>query len=277
MPNIKIIINNFFTKTKQNKKEIIIWAVITFIITFFLSHYFLEPLTSYLDEKFGPKPNILSNVAVYKYANISGYANLQNFYFLYFLDANWATLYFMNASDKDVINNYGSIISDTYFDFNKCPECSLYTFILINNGNKKADKVVIDIRSSTTPELVMGSPKMTTEKCRGNFESRGCYIVFENIDKGEEINFALSLKESSNINIISCVVNEKYICEFRFVKFFAQNIDPKKDILGMNGKRVLFPTLDNSKPNTLYYFDPSKFNETSTTWVSIPTILDTGK
>jgi hypothetical protein len=65
--------------------------------------------------------------------------------------------------------------------------------------------------------------------------------------------------------------------DFRFIKIFAQNIIPKKDVLIMDGKRVLFPTLDNSEPDTLYYFDPTQFDETKTTWVSIPTVLDVGK
>ena len=56
----KVTIINFIKKTKESKKELIAWAFIVFIIT----HYFFEPLISYIDETLGPKPEILSNILI---------------------------------------------------------------------------------------------------------------------------------------------------------------------------------------------------------------------
>ncbi len=275
---MRINIYKFWIESKQNKRELIIWSIIIFIITFLFSRYGLEPFFSYVDDTFGPKPNILSNVMILKNSNITEFGtNMQNFYFLYFLGTDWATLYFLNASDKEKIDKYESVISNIFFDFNNCPDCSYYTFALKNVGTKKADKIVIDIRSSVTPELIVNSPKMVKKDCGGYFESKGCNIIFENIEKEEEINFVLLIKDSSNLNVVSCMANEKYPCEFRFIKLFAQNIIAKKDVLIMDSKRILFPTLDNSEPNTFYYFDTNQSDESKTTWVSIPISIDEGK
>jgi len=273
---IIISVRNFLVNPADTWKKKLAWVIIGSVIGFFLN-LLLNAGKDFLVEKFGEKPYILSNVVISKYANITGFTHMKNFYFLYFLDENWATLYFLNASDKEKINRYGNVITGIFFDFNNCPECSYYSFTLKNIGSKKADKIVIDIRSSVTPEIILDSPKMIKKDCGGYFESKGCYIIFENIEKEEEINFVLLTRESSDLFILSCMVDEKYQCEFRFIRVSAQNIDPKRDILIMDDKKVLFPTLENSRPNTLFYFDPSKFNESQTTWVTIPTVIERGK
>lgn len=272
----KVTIINFVKKTKESKKELIVWAFIVFIIT----HYVFEPLISYIDETFSPKPEILSNIIIFRNANLTGNTNeINNSIFAYFLGTGWATLYLINASDLANNNSYGTAISPVYFDFRNCTDCSYYSFSLKNNGNKDANRITIDVRSSSTPELIMSSPKITTRNCEGYFGSKGCYMVLENFQRGDETYFVLKTEETSILSIASCQADEKYDCEYRFINILAQSVNPNKDFLTINGIKVIFPTLSNSEPNTMYYFDPNNFDKSKTTWTFYinSTIIDIGK
>ena len=264
---MKININHFLIKSKQNKKEIITWGIIIGIIVWIITGLILNPLITNFWSNYGPKPSIVSNVIIFKSANIPyssiSPTNMKNFYFFYYLGKNWSTLFFMNISEKKTIEGYDMSILPT---FPICPECTLYSFSLKNTGNKRADKVVIDIKSSNALELILEGPKMINKDCGGIYDSAGCYIVFENINEQEEISFALLSREPSNLFISYCVADGKYRCKFNFLNILTQKIEPKEEGLMMNGKKVIFPTLENSEPNKLYYFDPKQFDEEKTAW-----------
>lgn len=268
MGETKITRINFFNKTKQNKKEIIILGILIWMVTALV----LNPSINTIWSVYGPKPNIVSNVILYKNANFSECCtHMTDFFFLYYLGDNSATMLFLNASDKRNIGNYGKMISP---NFQICDDCSIYSFSLKNSGNMIAEKIVIDIKSSSIPDIIIDNPKMTKKDCGGSFESKGCYVEIESIKQGEEFNFALKLNEDGEIFIANCYANEIYPCEFNFIKVLSQNINPYKDVFEMNGTKVIFPTHSNSEPNILYYFDPNKFDETKSTWVSIPTAME---
>lgn len=257
---------NFWIQTKQSKREIIIWAIITFIITFFLSHYLLEPGISYIDDKYGSKPNIISNIGIHKKIEINDSGLImQNVKILFYLTYNYRTLIFVNSSDTENVKQFYNGIMSTNPD-SICSGCSKYTFLLKNMGNKKANKVEIDIRASSIPKLEIDNPKMIRKECGGILNSKGCYIVFENIYEKEEVNFILSTNEASDLFVTKCIADEKYFCDIQILKIHYASINPEVDYLyaGFNPEQVFnktnikLPTLKNYPPKTLFYFDPNQ-------------------
>jgi hypothetical protein len=168
---------------------------------------------------------------------------------------------FLNTTDKNNIKNYDMALLPS---FEICPTCSLYSFAIKNIGNIKVDKIEIDVKSSTIPKLILDSPKIITKECGGVFDSSGCYIVIQDLNETESIYFVI-LSENSDLMSISCIADGKYLCNnFNFIKIKGQSISPN-EVLFMNGNRVLFPTLENSPPNTLYYLNKSDSSNTS--WI----------
>ncbi len=238
-----------------------------------------ETLSDYINDKFGPKPEVLINTVIFRSANLDeSESQIENFYFLYLLGPNLSTLYFLDSSDKEKIDRYDNIIDPgPIIDFKNCPDCSYYSFTLKNIGKKRVDKLILDIRSNVTPYLVRDNPKMIEKNCGGTFTNRGCYLTFDKIQVGEESNFVLMTKEASDLRILNCEINDKYSCEFRFIKVLIQDIISNKAVLVMNNIKISLPKLDNSNPNILYYFDLNQSDESKTTWVSIPAGFDEGK
>lgn len=235
-------------------------VIITAIITWLITTIFLTPLSQYVSDVFSAKPHIVSNVLTITYANISSNTTLWGSYkFLYYLGYNSSTMLFVNATDLENIKNYDMSLLPV---FEVCPTCSLYSFAIKNIGNEKADRIEIDIKSSTIPKLIIDSPKIITKECGGIFESSGCYIVMQDLNENESIYFA-TLTENSDPIGISCLSNGKYPCDFNFVRIKGQSIN-SSEVLSMNGNLIIFPTPENSPINTLYYFNDS--NPSKTTW-----------
>ena len=189
---------------------------------------------------------------------------MKNFYFFYYLGEQYSTLFFMNVSETTKIGDYDMTLLPT---FPICDGCAVHSFSIKNNGNKKANKIILDIKSPIAPKLIYDSPKMTQKDCGGLYGSAGCYIVIENLNEKEEISFALYAKDASNIFITSCIADKKYRCDFKFYNILAQTMDAGNMGLMMNDKKVMFPTLENSEPNRIYYFDPKQFDEEKTGWI----------
>jgi hypothetical protein len=239
------------------------------VIVFLLTEYILSPLISY----YLPKPNVVSNVAVYKYADITQIPSvkMKNLNLLYYLGYN-SSLFLVNSDDLKFISKNIGIGQYTNFDFNECQNCSYYAFGLKNEGNGKANKVEINIKSTSEPNIpqdsIVNSSKITVECPRTYYSGYECDITIENMDTDGKDAFALVFNEPSDINVISCMADDKYECQPpNFVKILAQNINPTIGGLIMNGNILLFPTLENYKSNTLYYFNP-----TDSTWGPIPPI-----
>ncbi len=261
---IKVIFQQFYIKSKESKKEIIIWGIIISLITTLI----IDPSISHLYSVLGPKPSIESNVIIIRNANISHLSvaptKLENFFFFYYLGEESSTLFFANASDIAKQKDYEMSLLPTY---EICPECLIYSFSLKNVGNKKAEKIVIDIKAQNIPELLSEEPKMTKRACGGLFQSTGCYIIFENVNENEEISFVLLSKQQSEIFVTTCQADDKYPCDFRFFRILSQKIDPKKEVLKMNGKEIRFPTKDTFEPNKVYYFNAQEFTQEKTGWI----------
>lgn len=266
----QLIISNFLIQTKQSKREIIFWAIITFVITFLLSHYIIEPGINYIDDQFSPKPNILSNVIALNGLDFSSSNAIME-------NGSWYNTTMENVSVYLNLGDYSTTLIFVYdaekiseTDFNEvefftpnqdlCPYCTIYNFLIKNIGNKRADKVIIDIKASSVPELIFDSPKMIRKECGGHLDQKGCYIIVENINEGEKVSFALFTKELSNLVITSCTVDGKYSCEFRLLRTKTLIINPKTDMLILNNKKVNLPILETpSSKKRFYYFNLSQF------------------
>lgn len=243
------------------------------IIVFFLTESILSPLIAY----YWPKPRILSDVAIYNYADITQTPSvkMKELNMLYYLGYNSSTLLLVNANDfKFLQKNTGVIGQYASFDFNKCQNCSYYSFVLKNNGNSKANKVEINIISTSEPEIpsdVITNSSITIECPRTYYNGYQCIITIENIDINGLVSFPIVFTQPSDITAIHCMVDDKYECQIDYVEILAQNINPKNELFMLDNKRVLFPTIENSRPNTLYYYSPSNDTRTST-WTSIAQI-----
>ncbi|MFZ3168526.1 MAG: hypothetical protein WA130_13000 [Candidatus Methanoperedens sp.] len=268
MSKTQLIIKNFFIKTEQNKREIIFWAIITFIITFLLSHYLFEPGINYIDDQFSPKPIILSNVLALNNVensnikvlneNLSEYnATLENVS-IYLSLGNPSTLIYVLDSEK-LKDDYKRIEFVT-FDKKLCTGCTIYNFLVMNKGNKRADKVIIDIKTSSESVVLYDNPKMVRKECGGYLEQKGCYIIIETINEGEEVGFGLFTKELSNLMITSCIVDGKYPCDIRLLRTKITQINTQTDVLFLADEKVDFPIFENlSSTNNIYYFNFSQF------------------
>lgn len=211
----KITIINFWNKTKQSKKEIIIWAIITFLITSFLFHYALEPLFSYIDDFFRPKPNVVLYIQkMGKFENLdmgessiilfSG-CNIQNFYVLRRLKTP--------ESYEGMMSMPLSYIgSDCYFNENEV--CEFSVLEIINFGKEVARSATFDIEFMYDEyEITQKSAKIKVLTGTGFFGKPTIRLEIEDIlvkdaPKEDVLRVVILTKPDSDIEITNCKVDE---------------------------------------------------------------------
>lgn len=266
---IKVTFNHFLILTKENKVGILILMIITFLLT----HYIFEPSAAYFEEKFTPKPLINANVVIFQSVNLTECCSHQsNSSLAYFLGKSISSIMVLNFDQKkaEEIQKHGMItlpISPI------CPKCISYVFYIKNLGNEKAQKVILDIKTSSTPKVLGDNPKMVKKECGGDYTSQGCYLIFENIEKDEVITFEIFMEKSSEFVLKSCLVNEKYPCEVQFINIRAESYNSIMYNLSMtmNGRNLTVPTLTNRnyKPNTYYFLDPDSLTKPEIEWIPL--------
>lgn len=251
---MKLIINNFLVRSKQSWKEILIWGIIIWIIT----TYMLTPLFALILSKYGHKPSII--LVVQKTKN-----------FDFFRDSSWKiefesyliynlhpigdhSLMVINATQVNFKEISPLLAGPSTSPFKICSNCTVYSFNLKNVGNKRAQEIYLDTRSSIRPNILISNPKITQSNCGGIFGNKGCTFTLKNVDIDEWVYFELEAPPSSSITISSCYSNKIYECEIRIVNVFAQEVPNKVNALKIEDKMVLFPTLQNYSAG-IYYLD----------------------
>ena len=254
---VRILIQNFLIESKQNWKNIIWWLIIGFLIT----HFALEPSITFIEEKIGPKPNIIANVAIYK--NLEWEKN--NFLIsspLFGLwNENYFSLYSLNAKDK-ILSDW-SMLNLQGFPY--CLDCKSYNFKITNIGKKTANKIVMDIHSSNFSDITISDPKITHGECGGMYNK--CRIIFEDILVNDVIDFEIVSKRDDELIISNCSVNDKYSCEIRFIEIMTTSIlFPENKIMTIGDKVLKYPDKNKFGTNTLFYYN---MNENA--WIPLTT------
>lgn len=284
------VVNKCWTNVKKNKKIVwIILIILTALITIVIDNTIGIPLSDFVHDLWskiiGPKPVILLNVAIIKNLNkdavitksgldtkmydITNQINFNKSYGPLFALTKWGlgTLY---LADKSAVmeskKDYPTLITSAALNFTSCPNCVHYILTLKNFGDKTANEIVIDIKTSGNLKMTMDDPKISKKYCGGYFESRGCRLVIEDIAIKDQVNFALEAENESDINI-TCNVDLKDYCKVRLIEIYACDILPvdKINSLKFDGTEVALPTLKNYQPDTLYYWDTNQ-----TKWINTP-------
>ena len=264
--------NNFFRELwrkiagrqdpdKPRKINAIIVLIIFFLLGNLASSYFnlnFNLILEKFQEYYGPKPDIISNVIILKNADINEQSNrFTNFNMLYYLRKEFGFLYIIDSNNITNINDYGMVFGSANADFLTCPNCVFYELLLKNIGDKKANKIVIDIKSDIKPTIILDSPKITKNNCGGIFTSKGCNLIIEDLESQDEVFIEVEVETKSNFDIVSCKIDNKYDCNIRYINTYMQVVDLDKSGLMINDKRIILPTLEEYDANTLFLFNPS--------------------
>lgn len=217
----------------------------------------------FVKSKFGPKPSVIVNIAKYQdsevFDSIYGITNMRNFMLVYSVDRNISRLFLVNDSDKEKMKKYGYAFWPIH---GICANCTTYSFTIKNIGTKKVDIITMSIDSGfLTPELVLNSPKIKKDYCGSIFiNNQGCELILEDLDMDEQVSFELLINGTTDINIESCVVNEKYQCEINFFTIWQQTIiEPDKYILYIDGVKTKFPKLVENETSKFFWLNKSYF------------------
>lgn len=272
--NSKIKNNNgrFFFKNiflKPTPKTII-GAILLALFIFAIRSAVLIPSYNYIIELFSLKPKVIINVLKMEYAPIGDKPlNVNKSFLAYYNQETNGTLFIFDTSVADTLNSKAIFIHGLNFNFIACPECTYYWITATNLNYENIDKIVLDIKSDYLPEITTLSTKITTAKCGGIFNNKGCYVVIENLAKEEQSTFTLVIPIKSNITVASSKINNKYSCEIRYLHGLAKTFVNNEKGIMFGSKMLYFPNHWNGPINTMYMFDPNKNIELVNPWNAI--------
>lgn len=253
---------------------IFIFASFMFIITSIA----YNPIKDYVIELWRGKPEVVVNILKITYAPIGEKPlGIKEFIMSYYYGRDISTLIVMDTNAQKTLKTKALLSHTLNFNFMACPECTYYYITATKLNSVKADKVTIDLKSTVIPDILYRSPKITKGDCGGISASKGCYIVMEDIVESEPNVFYLSTSKSSDISVSSCIVNNKYNCEIRYITGFAKSFRPTDKGIMFGNKYLHFPSFWNMPPDAMYLYDPERHYSLNNPWIKLSGDIETVK
>ncbi len=256
--NTKNIFYSFINNSKQSWKEIILWSVITFLIT----QYVIGPPIDMFLDSIADKPEIKSNVVIFEnYKFEENLFNVENQGILFYKTGNKQFMFLVDGVTQQNYRDFSDIVSPAS---EICEGCRIVSFYMKNDGKKTAQRVSLDVKSSVIPRKEYSSPSVDIN-CGGQLDKKGCFISIDDFNPDENMIFSIFLNDQSDF-LITCTTLPESKCFFTYLKIKVINFVPGSQMFS-EGKVVPPPNYSDGPDKRLFAFNPDQL--TGSPWEEI--------